>query len=178
MSDSLWPHGLQHIRFLCPSPTPGACSNSCVLRWGCHSSISSSVVPFSSYLESFPALESSQMSQFFPSGGKSIVVSASASGLSMNIHDWFPLVWTDWISLQSKGLSSLLQHHSSKASILRQSAFFVVQLSHPYMTIGKTIALTRRTCVGKVKCLLFNIGSPLFYEQGRQISVIFLFRMA
>ena len=83
------------------------------------------------------------MSQFFPSGGKSIEVSSSASVLPMNIQDWFPLGWTGWISLQSKGFSSLLQHHSSKASILRHPAFFIVQLSHPYMTTGKIIALSR-----------------------------------
>ena len=86
-------------------------------------------------------------------------VSASASVLPMNIQDWSPLGWTGWISLQPKGLSieSLLQHHSSKASILQRSAFFIFQLSHPYMTTGKTIALTRRTFVGKVMSLLFNM---------------------
>ena len=101
------------------------------------------------------------MSQLFASGGQSIGVSASASVLPMNIQDWFPLGCTGWISLQSKGLSSLLQHHSSKASILRCSAFFIVQLSYPYMTIGKTIALTRRTFVDKVMSLLFNMLSRL-----------------
>ena len=125
--------------------------------------ISSSVVPFSSHLQSFPASGSSQMSQFFASGGQSIGVSASASVLPMNIQDWFPLGWTGGISLQSKGLSkSLLQHHSSKASVLRCSTFFIVQLSHPYMTAGKTIALTRWTFVGKVMSLLFNMLSRLF----------------
>ena len=83
------------------------------------------------------------VSQLFSSGGQSIGVSASASVLPMNIQDWFPLGWTGWISLLSKGLSSLLQFHISKASILWHSAFFMVQLSHPYMTTGKTIALTR-----------------------------------
>ena len=82
------------------------------------------------------------MSQFFTSGGQSIGVSASASVLPVTIRDWFPLGWTGWISLQSKGLLSLLQHHSSKASVLWCSAFFIVQLSHPYMTTGKTIVLT------------------------------------
>ena len=101
------------------------------------------------------------MSQFFASGGQSFGVSASASVLPMNIQDWFPLGWTGWISLQSKGLLSLLQHHSSKASILRCSAFFIVQLSQPYMTTGKTIALTRWTFVGKVMSLLFNMMSRL-----------------
>ena len=102
------------------------------------------------------------MSQFFTSGGQSIGVSASASVLSMNIQDWFPLGWTGWISLESKGFSRiLLQHHSSKASILRCSAFFIVQLSHPYMITGKTIVLTRRTFIGKVMSLLLNMLSRL-----------------
>ena len=92
---------------------------------------------FFSQLQSFPSSESFQMSQLFTSGGQSIGVSASASVLPMNIQDWFPLAWTAWISLQSKGLfKSLLQHHSSKASILRHSGFFIVQLSHPYITTG------------------------------------------
>ena len=99
------------------------------------------------------------MSQFFTSGDQSIGVSASASVLPMNIQDRFPLGWTGWISLQSKGLSSLLQHHSSKASILRHAALFIVQLSHPDMTTGKTIALTRWTFVSKVMSLLFNMLS-------------------
>ena len=99
------------------------------------------------------------MSQFFTSDGQHIGVSASASVLPMNTQDWFPLVWTGWIFLRV--LKSLLQHHSSKASILRHSAFFIVQLSHPYMTTGKTIALTRRTFVGKVMSLLFNMLSRL-----------------
>ena len=106
------------------------------------------------WTQSFPASGSFQMSQFFVSGGQSIRVSALASVLPMNIQDWFPLRWTGWISLQSKGLSRLFSN-SSKASILQHSAFFTVQVSHPYMTTGKTIALTRRTFVGKVISLLF-----------------------
>ena len=133
VSDSLWPHELQHSRLPNPSPTPRAYSNSCPSNWWCHPTISSFVVPFSSHFQSFPASESFPMSQLFTSGGQSIRASASASVLPMNIQDWFPLGWTGWISLQSKGLSSLLQHHSSKASILWLSAFFIVQLSHPYM---------------------------------------------
>ena len=116
------------------------------------STISSSVIPFSSCLQCSPASGSFQMSQFFVSGGQSIAVSASTSVLPMNIQGWFPFRWTGWISLQSKGLSN----HSSKASTLWRSAFFIVQLSYPYMTIGKTIALTRQTFVGKVISLLFN----------------------
>ena len=111
-----------------------------------------------------PALNLSQHPGLFQwvnsvSGSQSIGVSTSASVLLMNIQDWFPLGWTGWISLQSKTLKSLLQHHSSKASILQFSAFFMVQLSHPYMTTGKAISSTRRTFVGKVMYLLFNILS-------------------
>ena len=116
MSDSLWPHGLQHARFPCPSPSPGACSNSCPLSWWCHPTISSSVVAFSFCLLSFPASGSFLMSQLFTSGGQSI--GASASVLPMNIQNWFPLGWTGLISLQSQGtLKSLLQHSSSKSHI-------------------------------------------------------------
>ena len=120
-----------------------------------------SVISFSSSLQYFPASGSFQMSQFFTSGGQSIGVSVLASGFPMNIQDWFPFRWTGWISLQSKGHSSLLQHHGSKASILQRSAFFIVQLSHPYMTTGKTIALTKQTFVDKVMSLLFSMLSRL-----------------
>ena len=102
MSDSLQPHGLQHARPPCPSPTPGAYSNSCLSHQWCHPTISSSVVPFSSRLQSFPASGSFPMSLFFASGGQSIGVSASALVLPTNIQDWFPLGWTGWISLQSR----------------------------------------------------------------------------
>ena len=105
VSDYLWPHGLQHTRLPCLSPTPGDCSNSRPLSWWCHPAILSSVVPFSSCLQSSPASGSSPMSQLFSSGGQSIGVSASASVLPQNIQDWFPLGWTSWISLQSKALS-------------------------------------------------------------------------
>ena len=102
------------------------------------------------------------MCQFFTSGGKNIGVSALASVIPMNIQDWFPLELTGWISMLSKGLSRVFsQHHSSKASILRHSAYFRVQLSHPYMTTGKTIALTRRTFLGKAMSLHFNMLSRL-----------------
>ena len=151
MSDSLWPQGLEDTRLPCPSPTPRACSNSWPSSEWCHPSISSSVVPFSSCFQSFPTSGSFPMSQFFTSGDQSIRVSASASVLPMNIQYRFPLGLTDLISLQSKGLSRVLQHQCSKASILWCSAFFIVQLSHPYiMTTGKTIALTTWTFAGKV----------------------------
>ena len=108
VSDSLQPHGLQHARPPCPSPTPGAYSNSCPLSRWCHPTISSSVFPFSSHLQSFPASGSFQMSQFFPSDGQSIGVSASTSVLPLNTQDWSPLGWTGWIPLQSKGFSRVL----------------------------------------------------------------------
>ena len=158
MSDSLRPHGLQHTKPPCPSWTAGVCPNPCPLSWWCHPAISSSVVPFSSCPQSFQAPGSFQMSQLFPSGDQIIGVSASTSDLPMNTQDWSSGL-TGWISLQSKGL--LLQCHSSKASILQCSAFFIVQLSHAYMTTGKNRALTRRTFVGKVISLLFNMLSRL-----------------
>ena len=114
ISDSLTPHGLQHARLPCPSPTPGACSNSCPLRWWCHPTISSSVVPFSSCLQSFPASGSFQMSQFFTSGGQSIGASASTSVLPVNIQDWSPLGWTGWISC-SLPLSQISGAHSTRS---------------------------------------------------------------
>ena len=157
VSDSLRPREpLQHARLSCPSLTPRACSNSCPSSRWCHPTISSSVVPFSC-LQSFPASGSFPVSQFFASGGQSIGASISASFLPMNIQDCLLLGWTGLLSLQSRGLSRVFfQHHSSKASILRHSAFFMVQLSHSYVTVGKTIALTRWNFVGKIMSLLFN----------------------
>ena len=105
VSDSLRPHRLQHTRLPCPLPTPGAYSNSCPSSWWCHPNISHSVICFSSCLQSFPTPGSFQMSQLFASGGQDIGVAASTSVLPMNTQDWFPLGWTGWISLQSKGLS-------------------------------------------------------------------------
>ena len=163
MSDSLWPHESQHTRPPCPSPTPGVYPNSCPLSQWCHLTISSSVVPFSSCLQSFPASGSFQMSQFLASGRQNTGVSALTSVLPMNTQDPFPLGWTDWLYLLVvQGiLKSLLHHHISKASILWHSAFFTVQLSHPYKTTGKTIILTRQTFVDKVMSLLFNMLSRL-----------------
>ena len=224
VSNSLWPNGLQHARRPCPLPTPRVYPNACPLSRWCHPTISSSVIPFSSRLQSSPASGSFQMSQFSASGGQNIGVSASASVLPMNIQDW-SIDWLDLLAVQGT-LKSLLQHHSSEASILWHSAFFlvtflvaqmvkafaynvgdpasipgsgrspgegnplqylawkipwmersgrlqstglqraghdwvtslthsltaffIVQLSHPYMTNGKTIALTRWTFVGNV----------------------------
>ena len=124
VSDSLWLYALQHARFRCPSPIPGVYSNSCSLHPWCHPTISSSVVPFSSCLQSFPASGSFQMSQFFTPGGQSIGVSASTSVLPMNIQDWFPLGWTGWIFLQSKGLSRVFSN-----TIVKKHRFFGAQLS-------------------------------------------------
>ena len=154
MSNSLWPHGLQHARLPSPSLTPGVYSNSCPSRRWCHPTISSSVVPFSSRLQLLPASGSFPVSWLFTSGGQSFGVSASASVLPMNIQDWFPLRWTGWISLQSRDSQESSPTPQLQASIHRCSAFFIVQLSHPYMTTGKTIALTRWTFVGKVMSLL------------------------
>ena len=177
MSDFLWPHELQHARPPCPSPSPGVHSDSCPLSPWCHPAISSSVVPFSSCPQSLPASESFPMSLHFAWGGQSTGVSALASFLPKNTQGWSPSEWTGWISLQSKGLSSLLQHHSSKASILRRSAFFTVQLSHPYRTTGKTRALTRWTFVGKVMSLLLSMLSKLvitFLPRSKRLLVSWL----
>ena len=162
MSDSLRPHGLQHDRPPCPSPTPGVYLNSSPLSWWCHPTISSSVDPFSSCPQSLPASGSFQMSPLFTirwpkywTFSFNISPSSEHSGLICFTMDWLVLLAVQWT------LKSLLQHHGSKASILWPSAFFMVQLSHPYMTPGKTIALTRQTFVGKVMSLLFNMLSRL-----------------
>ena len=140
MSDSLPPlvcFEPQHARPPCPSPIPRVYSNSCPLSGWCHPTISSSVVPLSSCVQSFPASVSFPMSQFFESGGQSIGVSASASVLPMNIQDWFPLGWTGWISLQSEGLSRIFSNTTAqKHQFFRCLVLFIVQLSHPYMTTG------------------------------------------
>ena len=157
MSDSLKPHELQHARIPCSSPTPKACPKSCPFSGWCYPTMLFSVIPFSSCLQSFPASGSFSVSQFFASGGQSIGALASASVLPKSIQDWLPL---DLLAVQGT-LKSLLQQHSSKASILWHSAFFIVQISQSYMTTGKTTALTRWTYVGKVMSLLFNMLSRL-----------------
>jgi len=124
VSDSLQPHEPQHTRPPCPSPTPGVYSNSCPLSWWCHPTISSSVIPFSSHLQSFPASASFQMSQLFASGGQSIGVSASTLVLPINIQDWSLLGWTGWISLQSKGPSRVFSN-----TTVQKHQFFGAQLS-------------------------------------------------
>ena len=172
MSDSLRPHGLHHARLPSASPTPGAWSNSCLLSWWCHPTISSSVIPFSPCLQSFPASGSFPVSQFFPSGGQSIGASASASVLPMNIQVLFPLGLTCLVSLLSKGLSRVFSN-----TTVKKHQFFGTQLSlwfhlsHPYMTTGKTITFTRWIFVGKVMSLLFNMLSMLvmLFFQGASI---------
>ena len=119
VSDFLWPHGLQHTRLPCPSPTPRACSNSCLSSRWFHLTISYSVIPFSSCLQSFPGSGSFPMSQFFASGDQSIGVSVSASVLPMNIQDWFPLGLAGWISFQSKELSRV----SSNTTVQKHQFF-------------------------------------------------------
>ena len=130
VSNSLWSYGLQYTRLPCPSPTPGAYSNSCPSSRWCHPTISSSVIPFPSYLQSFPASGSFQMSQFFTSGGQSIGASALTSVLPMNIQDWFPLGWTGWIFLQSKGLSRVF----SNTKVQKHQFFGAQPLYSPTLT--------------------------------------------
>ena len=146
VSDYLQPHGLQHTRLPCPSPSPRACPSSCPLSQWCHSTISSSVIPFSSCPQSLPASGSFLMSQLSTSTWPkywcfsfSISPSSEYSGLIS-----FRMDWLDLLAVQGT-LTSLLQHHSSKASILQHSAFFMVQLSYPHMTTGKTMILKNKT---------------------------------
>ena len=176
MSDSLWPHGLQHARPPCPSPTPGGYSNSCPLSQWCHPTISPSVVPFSSHLQSFLASGSFQMSRFFKWPKYwSFIFSISPSNEYSGLIS-FRMDWLDLLAVQEI-LKSFLQHHSSKASILQQSAIFMVQLSHLYMTTGKTIVLTRQIFAGKVMSLLFNMPSRLvitFLPRSKRLLISWL----
>ena len=163
VSDSLWPHGLQHATPPCPSQTPRAHLNSCWLSRWCHPTISSSVVPFSSCFQSFPASGSFPTSQFFTSGGQSNGTSTSASVLPMSIQVWFSLGLAGLISLQFKRLSRVFSNTTvwKHQFFSVQLSLFIVQLSHPYMTTGKTIVLTRWTFAGKVMSLFFNTLSRL-----------------
>ena len=152
-------HSMQHATLPCPWSSPRVCSNSCPLSWWCHPTISSSVISVSSCLQSFPASGSFPVSQLFPSGGQSTGASASALVLPKNIQLLsFRIDWLDLLAVQGT-LKTLLHHHSLKISVLQCSAFFMVQLSYPYMTIGKIIALTRWSFVSKVMSLLFNMLS-------------------
>ena len=162
MSDSLRPHGLQHARPPCPSPTPGVYSNSCSSSQWCHPAISSSVVPFSSCPQSLPASGSFPMSQLFTWGGKSIGVSALASVIPMNTQDWFPLGWTGWTSLQSKGLSRVFSN-----TTVQKHQFFRTQLSsqsnshiHKW-TLEGGLPWLDGPLLAKVMSLLLNMLSRL-----------------
>ena len=172
MSNSLWPHGLQHTRLPCPSPSPRAYSNSCPLSQWCHRTISSSVVHFSSRLQSFPA------SGFFSAHQVAkVLVSASVSVLPMNIKDWLPynrLVGSPWSPRDSQESSPTPQFKSINSSAL---SFLYSPLSHPYMTTGRTIALTRWTLVSKVMSLLFNMLSRLvitFLPRSKRLLISWL----
>ena len=167
MSNSLRPQGLQHTRFPCPSPSPGESSNSGLLSWWYYPIFSSSVIPFFSWLQSFPALGSFPMSWLFTSGGQSTEASTSAPVLPINIQSWFPLGFRFDLWAFQGSLESLLQH-ILKALIFRHSTFFMVQLWHPYMTTEKNVALTIWTFVfineGDAKTFL---GFPWWLRQLR-----------
>ena len=177
MSDSLWPQGLQHARLPPSSPTPGACSNSCPLSWWCHSTKPSSVIPFSSCLQPFPASVISSESVLCMRWTKyrSFSFSISPSNKYFRLIS-FRIAWLDLLAVQGT-FKSLLQHQSSKASILWHSAFFIVQLSHPYITTRKIIVLTRWTFAGKIMSLLFNMLSRsiiAFLPRSRHLLISWL----
>ena len=159
LSDSLRPHGLQHARPPCPSPTPGVYSNSYLSSWWCHPTISSSVIPLPSIFPSTRVFSNESVLRIrwpkYWSFSFNISPANEHSGLNS-----FRMDWLDLLAVQGT-LKSLLQHYNSKVSVLQYSAFFIVQLSHPYMTTGKIIALTIWTFVGKVMSLLFNMLSRL-----------------
>ena len=159
MSNSLQPNGLQYARLTCPSPTPRACSNSCPLSRWCYPTISSSVVPFSSCLQYFPASGSFPMSQFFTSGGQKVLeLQLQHQSFQLNIQDLFPLGWTGWISLQSKGLSRVFSNTTVQKHQFFSAQFSLCSTSHIHTwLLERTIALTRQTFVGKVMSLLFNM---------------------
>ena len=160
MSNPLQPHESQHTRPPCPSPTPGVHSDSCPSGQWCHPAISSSVVSFSSCPQSLPASESFPMSQLFTWSGQSTGVSALASFLPKKSQGWSPSKWIGWISWLSKGLSRVFSNTTvPRHQFFCAQPFFIVQLSHSYMTTEKTLDLTRRTFVGKVISLLFNMLS-------------------
>ena len=167
VSHSLWPHGLQHARLLCPSPSPGVCLNSCP----CHPTISSAVIPFSSCLQYFPSSRFFLVSWLFTSGGQGIGTSALASVLSMNIQDWFPLGLTGLIFLLSKGLSRVLSN-----TTVQKHQFYGAQPSlwsnshNLYMTTRKTIALTIQAFVCNVVSLLFNMLAKVHSPFGRWLK--------
>ena len=156
MSNSLWPHERQHARLPCSSPSPRACSNSCPLSGCCHPVISSSVVPFSSCLPSFPASRSFPKSWLFSSGGQSIETSTSASVLTINIQGWFPLGLTGLISLQSKGLSRLFSNTTAQKHHFFSAQPSLWSKSHIHTWIlEKLIAIHFRKSIIEEKCIFF-----------------------
>ena len=163
-------HALQHARLPCPSPIPGACTNSCLLSRWCHPTILSSVIPFSSCLQSFPASEYFPVSQFFASDDQSIGVSASASVLPMNIPDWFPLGWTGWIALQSKGLSRIFSN-----TTVQKHQFFSAQLSlwsnsHIHTWLLENCSFDYMNLCQQCLCfLILCLGLSLIFFQGESI---------
>ena len=178
MPDSLWPHGLQHARLPCPSPTPRVYPNSGPLNWWCHPTISSFVITFVSCLQSFPASGSFPMSQCFASGGQSIGVSASTSVLLMNIQDWFTLGWTDWISLQFKGLSRVFSNTTvQKHQFLSLSFLYSPTHTSIHDYWEKNIALIRQNFIGKVMSLVLNMLSRLvitFLPRSKRLLISWL----
>ena len=178
----LRPHGLQHTRLLCPPTSPRDCWNSYPASQWCHPTISSSITPFSSCPQSFPAPGSFPMNWLFASGGQSIGASSSAPVLPMTVQGWFLLGLTGLISLQSKGLSTVFS-----SSAFQKHQFFGAPLSlwsnssHPYMTAGKVIALTRRTFVSKLMSLLFNTLSRfviVFLPRSKHLLISWLLYMS
>ena len=178
MYNSLWLHGLQHTRFPCPSPSPRVCSNSCPASRWCHPTISSSVIPFSSCLQSFPESGSFPMSQPFTSDGQNSGASISASVLPMNIQDWFPLGWTGWISLLSKGLSRVFSNTTvQKHQFFGAQLFFYTPALTSIHYYWKNHGLIRWTFVIKVMSLLFNMLSRLvitFLPQSKCLLISWL----
>ena len=170
--NSLLPHGLQHARLPCISPTSRACSNSCPSSRWCHPIISSSILPLSSCLQSFPASGSFPMNQFFTSGGQSIRIWASASVLPMNTQDWSPLGLTGLLSLLSKGLSRVFSNPQFKTINYLMLSFLYSPTLTSYMTTGKIIALTRRAFVGKIMSLLFNMLSSFSSKEQASFNFI------
>ena len=174
MSNSFWPYGLQQARPLCPSPSPKVCPSSCPLHQWCHPATSSSDALFSFCPWSFPASGTYPVNQLFESYDQNTRVSGPASVLPESIHSWLNPE-TDWFELLA--VPGTLQHHSLKASILWHSAFFMVQLSQPYMTTGKTIALTIQIFVSRVMSLLFNTLSRFviaFLPRGKCLLISWL----
>ena len=177
VSNSLWLHGLQHARLPCPSPSAEVCSNSCPLSPWCHPTISSSVIPFSSCLQSFPASGSFLMSLLFTSGGQSIGASASASVLPVNIQDWFPSGLTIWSLCSPKDSQESSPTPQSKSINSLARSLFYDPILTSYMTTGKTTALTTWTSVSQVMSLLFNVLSMFviaFFHRSKHLLILWL----